>query len=111
MKNLEDLRMELFNLRNSISTSIVELLNSNNCTKIDFNEYFECSEMPIIVEGANCDELVYCHKVSIIDNENFECFCYDLYDKHHTFNNKQIECDLLFGLYEFIITNKEKLFQ
>ena len=104
MIKVNEIRKDLGEVRNTICQSIVEFMETHNCTELDVTDF---DSTPVIMEDLErCDFSYTMDRLTHDGNGNVEVHCSNCEDSE-TLYTTSLNTDVLIDVYEWLLENEE----
>lgn len=104
MIKVNEIRKDLGEVRTTICQSIVEFMETHNCTELDVTDF---DSTPVIIEDSeDCDYTYTMDRLTYDGNGNVEVHCSNSEDCE-SFYLSTLNTDVLVDVYEWLLENEE----
>ena len=104
MIKVNEIRKDLGEVRTAICQSIVEFMETHNCTELDVTDF---DSTPIIIEDSeHCDYTYTMDRLTYDGNGNVRVHCSNCEDCE-SFYTTTLKTDVLIDVYEWLLENEE----
>ena len=104
MIKVNEIRKDLGEVRTTICQSIVEFMETHNCTELDVTDF---DDTPVIIEDSeDCDYTYTMDRLTYDGNGNVEVHCSNSEDSE-TLYTTSLNTDVLVDVYEWLLENEE----